>query len=205
MSNEIHIDSERLPAARLLAFTGRVKLSASSGADINGVADDLDADNAIKIYKSQLRSYGRDPNRYRISSDALRRRITREGSISAIHPLVNAGNAISLGTGWPVGCYNIDAIRGTVNLRIGDDGESVETLAKGWLDISRLPVLSDEIGFFGSPVSDSLRTRILPGTIYAQYYLFYYGEIDILVTRNLIRVLCAKHDVEIEETPMVIE
>jgi DNA/RNA-binding domain of Phe-tRNA-synthetase-like protein len=177
MMQQITIDTARLPDAGLVSFVAHLAPQPAPRIDPGDWIGGEAAERAIALYKERLRSYGRDPNRYRVSSDALRRRILRE-PIPTIHPLVDAGNILSLASGWPVGCYDPDAIRGAVTLRLGREGETVETLAKGLFDAVNLPVLADELGIFGSPVSDSVRTRIDTRLTGAHYFLYFYGPIE---------------------------
>lgn len=138
----------------------------------DAIQPDRPADAAVARCKDALRVLGRNPNRYRISSDALLRRARKDGELPSISPAVDCNNLISVSTGWPVGCYDAASLRGDVEFAIGKDGEHMDTLGKGRMDISGLPVLSDASGPFGSPVSDSVRTSVngsCPSVWYAVY------------------------------------
>lgn len=131
----------------------------------------------IERYKAAIQNFGRNPNRYRISSDALLRRCKKDGSVPPIHPMVDANNILSLATGWPVGCYDPRGLRGkNLRHRLGAPGELMETLGKGLFDIEGLPILSDQTGPFGSTISDSARTRIQDASVESLFVLYGFGD-----------------------------
>lgn len=133
----------------------------------------------IERYKTSIQYFGRNPNRYRISSDALLRRCKKNGSVPAIHPMVDANNIISLATGWPVGCYDLRGLHGkNLRHRLGAPGEIMETLGKGLFDIEGLPILSDNSGPFGSIISDSARSRIQDSSVECLFVLYGFGDSD---------------------------
>jgi DNA/RNA-binding domain of Phe-tRNA-synthetase-like protein len=47
-----------------------------------------------------------------------------------------------------------------VHLGLGQADDVYEAIGRGQLNIENLPVFRDELGPFGSPTSDSVRTRI---------------------------------------------
>lgn len=136
------------------------------------------ADQAVQTYRAELQRLGRNPNRYRISSEALLRRAGRDGAVPTIAPLVDLNNVVSMRTGWPIGCYDLAKIEGPVRLRLGGAGEAMSTLGKGEFDITALPVLADDRGPFGSPVSDSARCAVDETTQAALFVLYGYGRPD---------------------------
>lgn len=169
------------------------------------VAGDLpEAAWAIETYRAELQRLGRNPNRYRISSDALWRRCLRDGAVPSILPLVDLNNIISIRTGWPVGCYDADLIDGQAVLRLGGEGEIMPTLGKGDFDIHRLPVLADATGPFGSTISDSVRTAVTETARRAVMVVYGCGEGDEAALANLVAGECAAAGVEIRSEPCII-
>jgi DNA/RNA-binding domain of Phe-tRNA-synthetase-like protein len=178
----------------------RRALEAACGAAASGAAPEVEA--AVERYRGELVKLGRNPNRYRISSDALLRRCRRDGAVPSISALVDLNNVISLQTGWPVGCYDRGRIEGDVRLRLGREGESMETLGKGQFDIARLPVLCDSVGPFGSTVSDSVRTAVTGATDAALLVVYGYGASEGLAER--IAQCLAEAGVRLAEPPQLV-
>lgn len=116
----------------------------------------------IETSKQAYRKLGKDPNRYRLSAEALLRRIVNGKDISQINNIVDVLNLVSIRTGFSIGGYNSERIKGEVCFGIGKPLEYYQGIGKGILNIENLPILRDNIGAFGSPTSDSLRTQIDP-------------------------------------------
>lgn len=110
--------------------------------------------------RSAFRAFGTDPGRYRVSSEALYRRLRQDKDIYRINSLVDTNNVLSLQCGHSCGIYDAAAIAGNVVLRLGLEGETYQGLGKGSLPLQNMPLLSDDAGPFGSPVSDSNRTMV---------------------------------------------
>ena len=110
--------------------------------------------------RSAFRAFGTDPGRYRVSSEALYRRLRQGKDIYRINSLVDTNNVLSLQCGHSCGIYDAAAIAGNVVLRLGLEGETYQGLGKGSLPLQNMLLLSDDAGPFGSPVSDSNRTMV---------------------------------------------
>ena len=106
------------------------------------------------------RYFKKDPARYRLSSESLIRRLQKGKKLYYVNDLVDVLNYVSLSTGYPVGLYNRDEITGDIRYRLGGENEQYNGIGRGELNIRNLPVLSDDIGAFGSTTSDSTRTQI---------------------------------------------
>lgn len=110
------------------------------------------------------KNIGQDPSRYRVSSEALYRRIVTGKGLYFINNVVEINNIISLKSGFSVGCYDLDKIEGPVVFRIGNRNEQYKGIGKDVFSVQKLPVFSDSKGAFGSPTSDSMRTMITQQT-----------------------------------------
>ena len=110
--------------------------------------------------RAAYKAYGKDPGRYRISSEAMYRRIKQGKGLYKINTVVDTNNLISLETGFSAGSYDVAQIQGNVEFRIGRPGETYQGIGKDTINIESLPVLADELGPFGSPTSDSTRAMI---------------------------------------------
>lgn len=114
----------------------------------------------IKACKEAYRQLGKDPNRYRPSAEALRRRIVKGNPLYQISTVVDIINLVSLQTGYSIGGFDQDKVTGKITLGIGLPDEPYEGIGRGQLNIENLPVYRDDKGGIGTPTSDNLRTSI---------------------------------------------
>ncbi|MDZ7606941.1 MAG: phenylalanine--tRNA ligase beta subunit-related protein [Cyclobacteriaceae bacterium] len=118
----------------------------------------------IRATKEAYRILGKDPSRYRPSAEALTRRVVSGKGIYEINNIVDILNLVSLDTGFSIGGYDADKIVGDVEFGVGLANEPYEAIGRGELNIENLPLFRDELGAFGSPTSDSLRTMVTENT-----------------------------------------
>ena len=128
------------------------RLESTPLADMPGIGD------ARKAYKA----CGRDPGRWRVSSEALYRRVRQGKELYRINAVVDVNNLVSLETGFSLGSYDRDALEGTLVFRRGLPGESYAGIGKDTLDLEHMPLLADAEGAVGSPTSDSTRAMVRP-------------------------------------------
>lgn len=114
----------------------------------------------IKTTRLAYKKIGKDPSRYRVSSEALIRRILQGKGLYKINNVVDTNNLISIETGYSVGSYDLDNIKGDIIFRIGKEGEKYQGIGKEMINIENLPVFCDDIGPYGSPTSDSTRAMV---------------------------------------------
>lgn len=116
---------------------------------------------AIEATRNAYKRLGKDPNRYRPSSEALGRRILRDLPLYQIDTLVDLINLVSIRTGYSIGGFDMDKIEGDVlTLGVGEVGEPYEAIGRGMLNIEGLPVYRDLLGGVGTPTSDNERTKL---------------------------------------------
>jgi DNA/RNA-binding domain of Phe-tRNA-synthetase-like protein len=134
----------------------------------------------IAEVRQAFRALGKDPSRYRPSSEALLRRIAQGKGLFNVNNLVDTNNLISLTSRFPAGAYDLARLEGAfekgLDLRVGHDGETYEAIARGPFNLANLPVLCDRIGPFGSPTSDSARTMVTADCREALLVLYGFGE-----------------------------
>lgn len=115
---------------------------------------------AVAATRKAYRALGKDPGRYRPSSEALLRRIASGKDLPSVNDVVDAGNLISIKSQLSLGAYNAARIKGPVTFRRAGDGESADAIGRGTMNFEFLPVFADDIGPFGSPTSDTERTMV---------------------------------------------
>jgi DNA/RNA-binding domain of Phe-tRNA-synthetase-like protein len=118
----------------------------------------------IREVRSLFHRTGLDPTRHRPSSEALFRRVVRGKELYFINTAVDLINYFSLKWMIPMGLFDSDTLRPPIEFRVGREGETYEGIGRGELNLYHFPVLSDQAGAFGSPISDSVRTRVQDDT-----------------------------------------
>ena len=132
---------------------------------------------AIAATRKLYKKLGKDPNRYRVSSEALCRRIVKGMGIYQINVLVDLINLISIGSGYAIGGFDADKIQGdSVTLSVGTADDKFEGIGRGILNVEGLPLYRDAIGGIGSPTSDEERTKIELKTTHLQMQINAFDE-----------------------------
>lgn len=160
------------PDLHVIALTARVRNGQPDEnlwKEINQVTDEIVSTTSIdevnkwepiRATRQAYKKLGKDPNRYRPSAEALRRRILRGMPLYRIDLLVDIINLVSIRTGYSIGGFDLDKIEGDLILGVGRAGEPYEAIGRGLLNIDGLPVYRDEKGGIGTPTSDEERTKI---------------------------------------------
>jgi DNA/RNA-binding domain of Phe-tRNA-synthetase-like protein len=113
-----------------------------------------------RAVRAMFREWGLDPSKYRPSSEALLRRVVQGKGLYRVSNIVDTGNLGSIETGWPYGCYDRSRLHPPIVFRQGTAGEGYERVGKEMWHLEGRPVLADQDGPFGSPISDSTRSMI---------------------------------------------
>ncbi len=131
---------------------------------------------AIAAARRAFKALGKDPSRYRVSSEALIRRLDQGKVLHYVNTVVDTNNLVSLHTGMSAGSYRIDALSPPLVFRKAVAGESYQAIGRGPLNLEDLPVLADAQGPFGSPASDSERTMITLDARHVLMVIYGFGE-----------------------------
>ena len=126
----------------------------------------------VRSVRSLFRNAGCDPTRYRPSSEALARRISRGEPFPSIHPAVDINNIWSVELMIPCCVLNPSKLKGALTLRRGQSGEMMDSM-RGPFNLEGKPTLVDSNGAFGSPITDSERVAVktAKGTFWLLAYL----------------------------------
>jgi len=130
---------------------------------------------AINSSRQAYLALGKEPSRYRLSAEALMRRIVQGKGLYKISNLVDIINLSSIQTGYSIGGYDFEKIVGSIILDIGNSEDEYFAIGRGKFNISELPVFRDDLGAFGSPTSDSQRTMISDKTNKILLVVFNFG------------------------------
>lgn len=126
----------------------------------SGKLEDINKFLPIQATRQAYKRLGKDPNRYRPSAEALRRRIFRDLPLYKIDTLVDIINLLSIQSGYSIGGFDAAKIDGNLVLGVGKEGEVYRGIGRGELNIAGLPVYRDNLGGIGTPTSDEERTKI---------------------------------------------
>ena len=120
-------------------------------------------DVTVAALRGLFRDAGCDPTRYRPSSEALLRRLRRDGVPRTPFPVVDLNNLLSLRLRAPCCVVDASTVRPPLVFRRGAEGESMDSM-RGPMRLEGRPVLADGLGPFGTPISDAERVRVRAGT-----------------------------------------
>ncbi|MEJ2544648.1 MAG: phenylalanine--tRNA ligase beta subunit-related protein [Calditrichaceae bacterium] len=121
-------------------------------------------DNIVGHVRRMYRRIGWEPTQYRPSSEALIRRILKDKGLYRINNLVDYGNLVSARYHLSMGLYDIDKINGDPVFDVGQQGESYQGISKDKIRAEGKLILRDDMGIFGNPTADSMRTSITKET-----------------------------------------
>lgn len=158
---------------------------------------------AIQATRQAYKKCGKDPSRYRPSSEDLCRRILRGIPLYQIDTLVDLINLASIYSGHSIGGFDLDKIQGDrLVLGIGKAGEPYEGIGRGELNIEGMPVYRDAVGGVGTPTSDNERTKISEGTTHLLAIMNGYSgseglEDNVNYMIGLLKEFADAHDVEL--------
>lgn len=120
---------------------------------------------SVAAIRAAYKALGKEPNRYRPSSEALCRRCVKGLELYRSLAVIDLINLISVLTGHSIGGFDLDKVQGnTVRLGVGREDEPYEAIGRGQLNIHCLPVIRDAAGGIGTPTSDNDRTKLSPET-----------------------------------------
>lgn len=127
-----------------------------------------------------------DPSRYRPASEALVRRVLQKKDLYYVNSAVDVNNYCSIKYLLPFGLYDSDQIMGDVTYRRASEGSYIN-IAGNEVSTDNKPFLTDDLGVFGNPTSDSRRTAVT------------------LATRNLLAVVYADESVSMAELEEILD
>lgn len=156
------------------------------------VIEDISKISAIDASRKAYRVCGKDPARYRLSAEALLRRVVSGKDLYQINNVVDQLNLVSITSGFSIGGYDAGKIQGEIGFGIGLAGEPYSGIGRGELNIENLPVFRDNLGAFGTPTSDSQRTEVTVQTSRFLMIIIDFGGDDQLETAKQMAISLLK-------------
>ena len=126
----------------------------------NHIVEDIAKLKIIADSRKAYKTLGKDPARYRLSSEALLRRIVKEKGIYKINNIVDINNLMSIKSYYSICAFDISKLEPPIKFTIGTKEDEYYGIGRGLLNIENLPVFEDQISKFGSPTSDSERVKV---------------------------------------------
>ncbi|MDD5069950.1 MAG: phenylalanine--tRNA ligase beta subunit-related protein [Candidatus Omnitrophica bacterium] len=114
----------------------------------------------VTFARDMFRSLGIDPTKHRPASESLLRRALKDKGFFSVNSLVDVANWCSLDFLLPICVYDRDKINGRVTVRLGLKNEVYQGLTGRPVNLSDRYTVSDELGPFGSAITDSVRSAV---------------------------------------------
>lgn len=165
----------------------------------NHQVEDISKLTVIADSRKAYKTLGKDPARYRLSSEALLRRIVKEKGVYKINNIVDVNNLISIESHYSICAFDVSKIDPPVQFTIGTKEDEYYGIGRGLLNIENLPVFEDAKGKFGSPTSDSERVKITNETTSISMNIVSFSGVANLenylnlLKENLLQFAEAKH------------
>ncbi len=133
----------------------------------------------LKETRDGYKAFGKDPSHTRPACEAILRRFVGGSGIYRLGDIIDLGNIISLITKRSVCVVDADLIQGNITIRLGRTDESFYGINRGLINVDKLPVYVDDIGPFGSPTSDTERTKVTNTTKSILVMIICFSELDM--------------------------
>lgn len=153
----------------------------------NHKIEDISKLKPIADSRKAYKALGKDPARYRLSSEALLRRIVKEKGIYKINNIVDINNLISIISFYSICAFDVSKLNPPIEFTVGTKDDVYYGIGRGLLNIENLPVFEDQMGKFGSPTSDSERVKITTETTtISMNIISFSGKTDLEKYLNLL-------------------
>jgi DNA/RNA-binding domain of Phe-tRNA-synthetase-like protein len=138
----------------------------------------------VQFARRLFRDIGIDPTKHRPASEALLNRVLKGKQFTCVNTLVDVGNWCALDFLLPTSVYDADKIVGRVRVRKGKEDESYLGLNNRIVNLCNRYLISDELGAFGSPITDSQRTAVNLNTQSAVLLIYAPRHYDVNLLRE---------------------
>lgn len=152
------------------------------------IVEDISKLTPIADSRKAYKALGKDPARYRLSSEALLRRIVKDKGIYKINNIVDINNLLSIISFYSICAFDISKLNPPIQFTIGSKEDEYYGIGRGLLNIENLPVFEDQLGKFGSPTSDSERVKVTNETTsISMNIISFSGVADLEIQLNQLR------------------
>ena len=117
----------------------------------------------VEATRRAYKTLGKNPSEYRNAAEAMLRRVVKSSGLYHINNIVEVNNLISISSGYSIGSYDLDEVKGAVIYDRAEEDLHYAGIGKSSVNIGFIPTLHDEEGAFGNATSDSQRAMIKEG------------------------------------------
>ena len=147
----------------------------------------------LKETRDGYKKLGKDPSHTRAATEALLRRVVKGNPLYRLGDIIDLGNVLSLLTHRSVCVVDYDKVIGDVVIREGKENEPYIAINRGPLNIHHLPVYCDSVSPFGTPTSDTDRTKVDENTKTIFIMIICFGENEKQKDEELLLELYKKY------------
>ncbi len=117
----------------------------------------------VEATRKAYKALGKNPSEYRNAAEAMLRRVVKSSGLYHINNIVEINNLISISSGYSIGSYDLDEVKGAVIYERAEEDLHYAGIGKSSVNIGCIPTLHDDDGAFGNATSDSQRAMIKEG------------------------------------------
>lgn len=132
----------------------------------------------LKQTRDGYKKMGRDPSHTRPACEALLRRVVKGNNLYRLGDVIDLGNILSIETLRSVCVVDKERLVNDVVIRLGTKEDIYEGINRGLINVTNIPVYTDEIGPFGCPTSDTLRTCVTSSTKSILVMIICFDEVE---------------------------
>ena len=132
----------------------------------------------LKQTRDGYKKMGKDPSHTRPACEALLRRVVKGNNLYRLGDVIDLGNILSIETLRSVCVVDKERLVNDVVIRLGTKEDIYEGINRGLINVTNIPVYTDEIGPFGCPTSDTLRTCVTSSTKSILVMIICFDEIE---------------------------
>jgi DNA/RNA-binding domain of Phe-tRNA-synthetase-like protein len=132
----------------------------------------------LKQTRDGYKKMAKDPSHTRPACEALLRRVVKGNNLYRLGDVIDLGNILSIETLRSVCVVDKERLVNDVVIRLGTKEDIYEGINRGLINVTNIPVYTDEIGPFGCPTSDTLRTCVTSSTKSILVMIICFDEIE---------------------------
>lgn len=132
----------------------------------------------LKQTRDGYKKMGKDPSHTRPACEALLRRVVKGNNLYRLGDVIDLGNILSIETLRSVCVVDKERLVNDVVIRLGTKEDIYEGINRGLINVTNITVYTDEIGPFGCPTSDTLRTCVTSSTKSILVMIICFDEIE---------------------------
>ena len=132
----------------------------------------------LKQTRDGYKKMGKDPSHTRPACEALLRRVVKGNNLYRLGDVNDLGNILSIDPLRSVCVVDKEWLVYDVVIRLGTKEDIYEGINRGLINVTNIPVYTDEIGPFGCPTSDTLRTCVTSSTKSILVMIICFDEIE---------------------------